>query len=344
MGQLRRLDAVMYHAFELYAISVLRHSLSRTPLLVWSADNPPKTDPVVIRRMVAGACVRTGAPGCIFALISAWRTALFFPFSQWAAQTLVQECGVPAEQVHPIHVGLDLEILPLRSWSLPEMLQILFVGGDFVRKGGDLLLDVYCRHFANIADLHLVTNAPPSDLPASVFVYTGLRPNDPCLRQLYADAEPFTPPTGADVSSWVAMEAMATGRPVVTTRSGGIPDIVRDGQTGFVIAPNDGTALTDRMRAPLCDPALRCRMGATGRAVVEQDFNAGCLRSTDAFGDCERAADAGRRLASKSAPGAVPKIKEPNAMQRRPATKNACNGSQRQHRTHYGPGMHLQIQ
>jgi glycosyltransferase involved in cell wall biosynthesis len=156
----------------------------------------------------------------------------------------------------------------------PSRPQILFVGGSFARKGGDLLLDVYRRQFADRADLHLVTQEPPPDLPPGVFLYSDLSPNDARMRELYARSDLFVLPTNADMSPWVVVEAMATGLPVITTRVGGIPDMVTDGATGFLIARGDGTALADRMRALLADLSLRRCMGAAGRAVVERDFNA----------------------------------------------------------------------
>jgi glycosyltransferase involved in cell wall biosynthesis len=62
----------------------------------------------------------------------------------------------------------------------------------------------------------------------------------------------------------VLIEAMASGRPVVATNGGGVPEIVRHGATGFLVAPRDPEALAARMQA-LADPAVRGRMGQAGR-------------------------------------------------------------------------------
>ena len=59
------------------------------------------------------------------------------------------------------------------------------------------------------------------------------------LRQLFAEADAFVLPTNHDASPWVALEAMATGVPVVITSVGGIPDLVQDGITGLVVPPGD---------------------------------------------------------------------------------------------------------
>ena len=279
MSQFNRLDAIMFHAFEPYVVSVLRGGGRSKPLLVWSQDNPPMSD--TNRHPQYGSNhARSVLRQRLRFQFDRWcarRSSLFVPFSSWAGDVLKTDCGVPEERVRAINVGLDLELWPhVPKTNMPANArpQILFVGGNFVRKGGDLLLQVYRQHFADRADLHLVTKEPPENLPPGVQVYTDLGPNDPRLCQLYAEVDLFVLPTRADVSSWVAMEAMATGRPVIATRMGGIPDIVRDGETGFLIEPNDGNALADRMRVLLADAAMRQYMGAEGRAAVERDFSA----------------------------------------------------------------------
>ena len=265
LSQARRLDVIMFHAFEPYVASVLRPRGPNRPLLAWSQDNPPVSDGSKHPRY-GGNLARSEGRRRLRYHFDRWcarRTDLFFPWSSWAADVFTQDCGVPAGRVFPLNVGLDLELWPfLPKPQTPARPQILFVGGDFVRKGGDLLLDVYRQHFAGRADLHLVTKQPPNDLLPGVSVYSDLGANDGRLRQLYEQADLFVLPTRADYSSIASMEAMATGRPVIATRTGGIPDIVRDGQTGFLIAPDDGAALADRMGRLLAE---RRPAGADGR-------------------------------------------------------------------------------
>ena len=71
----------------------------------------------------------------------------------------------------------------------------------------------------------------------------------------------------------VMLEAAATGVPVAGSRVGGIPEGVIDGQTGFLVPERDVDALARRMDDLLGDPALRLRMGAEARALVERRFD-----------------------------------------------------------------------
>jgi glycosyltransferase involved in cell wall biosynthesis len=65
-----------------------------------------------------------------------------------------------------------------------------------------------------------------------------------------------------------AIEALAAGRPVVATRVGGVPDVVREGEDGFLVEPGDTDELADRLAQLARDPALRERMGESGRQRV----------------------------------------------------------------------------
>src|SRR4029453_3351240 len=76
----------------------------------------------------------------------------------------------------------------------------------------------------------------------------------------------------------VFMEALATARPVVSCAVSGVPELVRDGETGLLVPPDDAAALADAGERLAPDPVLRARLGAQGRVLVErqhdQDRNA----------------------------------------------------------------------
>ena len=61
-----------------------------------------------------------------------------------------------------------------------------------------------------------------------------------------------------------ALDAMAAGLPVVATSVGGVPELIEDGKTGWLVPPRDAEALASRLRLLLCNPELRLSMGAAG--------------------------------------------------------------------------------
>jgi glycosyltransferase involved in cell wall biosynthesis len=200
------------------------------------------------------------------------RATGFVAWSNWTKQSFVDDYDCREEDVIVIPPGIDLDAFsnPTRSNELPR---ILFVGGDFLRKGGDLLLEVFRRRLRNKAELLLVTRAELPEEPG-VRVFRDLQPNSQALRDLYLGADLFVLPSRADCYSLVCMEALAAGLPLVVTRVGGIPDMVHEGVTGHLVDVDDAQALGDALEALVQDPALRLRMGADCRRDAEARFDA----------------------------------------------------------------------
>ena len=73
----------------------------------------------------------------------------------------------------------------------------------------------------------------------------------------------------------VLVEAMSVGLPVVATRWRGIPEIVDEGQTGFLLEPHDVGAVAERLEQLQADPALREQMGAKAREKFLSEFTVG---------------------------------------------------------------------
>jgi len=90
----------------------------------------------------------------------------------------------------------------------------------------------------------------------------------------YVEADVFCLPSFAEGVPVVLMEAMATGRPVVSTRIAGIPELVEDGTSGFLVAPGNLGELTAALELLACSPELRAEVGLAGRRRVETDFDA----------------------------------------------------------------------
>jgi glycosyltransferase involved in cell wall biosynthesis len=75
-----------------------------------------------------------------------------------------------------------------------------------------------------------------------------------------------------ETSPTIIAQAMAAGRPVVSTRVGGIPDMVLEGETGFLVGPGDEQALAERLLLLLKSPELASRMGARARELALSRF------------------------------------------------------------------------
>jgi glycosyltransferase involved in cell wall biosynthesis len=89
----------------------------------------------------------------------------------------------------------------------------------------------------------------------------------------YAAFDALILPSANEGTPVSAIEALAGGRPVVATRVGGVPDVVRDGVDGFLVEPGDVDAMADRLAALAADADLRRRMGEAGSADVHQRYS-----------------------------------------------------------------------
>jgi len=199
------------------------------------------------------------------------RASGFVAWSNWTKQSFVDDYGCDERNVAVIPPGIHLDKFAPgdRDHELPR---ILFVGGDFGRKGGDLLLDVFRRRLKGRAELELVTRARISPEPG-VRVHNGVQVNSLELRRLYADSDIFALPTRADCYSIVCMEALAAGLPIVATRVGGIPDLIEEGKTGHAIDVGHAEALGDALESLVSDAARRRAMSEACREDAHKRFD-----------------------------------------------------------------------
>jgi glycosyltransferase involved in cell wall biosynthesis len=156
--------------------------------------------------------------------------------------------------------------------GLPDGEFLLYVGALGHYKGVDALIAAY----------RLLGDAPPlvligyetleypvatTDLPPGVRVLKN-QGHEAVMAAWRRASVGLVPSTWDEPFGIVALEAMATGTPVVASRIGGLTDIVEDGVTGVLVPPGDVQALAAAMRRLVDDPALRGRMGERGRERV----------------------------------------------------------------------------
>lgn len=205
------------------------------------------------------------------------------PLSWSCRASLIEDYGIPPERITVVPPGINL-----RKYACPDReaaaqdrpLQLLFVGADFKRKGGDLLVALAGAPEFRDVQFHFVTKAFQGPAADNIHVYDGLKTNTAPMVELFRQADLFALPTRADSHSIASLEAMAMGLPVITTPTGGIVDIVEEGRTGYLIPRDDLAALADRLRRLRGDRALRLRMGAAGRQRVEERFNGETIADT----------------------------------------------------------------
>lgn len=193
-------------------------------------------------------------------------------------------CG--AEQwpkLHIVHCGVEPGRYGGGDPSLRGGQRLLFVGRLSGVKGLPVLIEAFAELHTRHPDLELtLVGDGEARGPAEARVralgladrvtFTGYQSQGDVAEHL-AKTDVFVLPSFAEGVPVVLMEAMASRIPVVTTRIAGIPELVEDGKSGFVVAPGDTGSLVERIDRLLGDPDLRARMGEAGHATVVDQFD-----------------------------------------------------------------------
>lgn len=199
--------------------------------------------------------------------------------SEWAARDLARHYPECAAKVHvapyPVRLIGDATWIDERFVRASSRRpRVLFMGGDFPRKGGHDLLEAWrADRLSAVASLDLVTDWPldPARLPEGVRVVRGVSAGSDAWRALWKDADLFVMPSRHEAFGMVYQEAAAAGLPVVATRVNAVPEIVHDGVTGVLVPPRDKGALARAIRTLAADPDLRRCLGSDARAIVARE-------------------------------------------------------------------------
>jgi glycosyltransferase involved in cell wall biosynthesis len=188
---------------------------------------------------------------------------------------LVRSYGVEPAAVFPAFMDLEPFLGP--TLPLPTPPRALFVGVLEHYKGIDELAEAWRAVAAKVptATLHLVGRGTRrevverlvADLPDRTR-WTEALPTEGVARALDA-ATVLVLPSRSEGMGRVLVEAFCRGRPVVASRVGGIVDLVRDGENGLLVLPQDPAALADALCRLLTDTALAERLAAGAKAGAD---------------------------------------------------------------------------
>lgn len=209
------------------------------------------------------------------------RIAAFVGVSGYVTRRATSEFGIDEARAFTIYNGVDVaryQPAPPRTASGPA--QILAVANLIPEKGLHHLIDALALLGDHPVLLKVVGDGPErAALERRVNLlalrhhveFLGLR--DDVDRLMQESDLMVHPATWQEAFGLTIAEAMASGIPVVATRTGGIPELVEDGVTGLLVAPGSSHDLGGAIRHLLDDGELRSRMGAAGRKRVEESFS-----------------------------------------------------------------------
>lgn len=191
-------------------------------------------------------------------------------FSRRAARSAVEDYGAAVERVHVVGAGAN--VVPRAVSREDDGQTVAFVGRDFERKGGPVLLEAFARLRRARPRARLLVIGPPRlrVMPEGVLQ---LGPEPPeALPGLFARATVLAHPALREPFGLSLLDAMACGLPCVATAIEAIPEIVEHGRTGLLVPPADPGALAAALERVLSRRDEGRAMGARGRERVLARF------------------------------------------------------------------------
>ena len=196
-----------------------------------------------------------------------------FTRSSDISRSLCGQYGIPAEKVRCIYAGANtpMEIIDPKKKDYSAG-NILFVGLDWVRKGGPDLLKAFERVYLNHPEASLTIVGPQFKLEQAGVVSRG-KVSVEELNRYYRQASIFCMPSRNEPFGVAFVEAMSHALPIVAAGIGALPDMVVDGNNGFLIQPGDIDGLAKALDTLLGDADMRARFGRASWKMARERYN-----------------------------------------------------------------------
>jgi starch synthase len=208
--------------------------------------------------------------------------AALFPLSERLRRSFIEDFDIPPDRVRAIYAGPNFDPASVEDGARPASGDapptVLFVGRQFHRKGGDVLVESFRRVRNQLRDARLVIAGQPigSVDGEGIRCLGDLDKNSPegwaALAAAYAEADVFALPTRFEPFGVAFVEAMHFGVPCIGPRAWAVPEIIVDGETGFTVPVDDVELLADRLVRVLSDRAMARRMGEAARRRAHSLF------------------------------------------------------------------------
>lgn len=203
--------------------------------------------------------------------------------SEFSKQSLLEN-GIPANKIHVNPYGVNChQFAPKEKYRINKKIRFVFVGRVDARKGVAWLMETMQQMPLDTFEVELVGVITEDfkqyieSFGYSNVIITGKVPHT-ALPEILRKADVFLFPSFFEGFGLVIPEAMSCGLPVITTTATCGPDVITEGEEGYVIEPGNNTALITAMNYFIHNPSLIEKMGKKARATAEQ-------LTWDAYGD-----------------------------------------------------------
>ena len=209
--------------------------------------------------------------------------------STWVRDFLVEQCDMPADRVTVVRPGCNVPVVPMAG-DLDRRLgrarrELLFVGRDFVRKAGDVVVDAVEMLRAEGEDVRLTVVGPdewplPGPVPEGVD-FRGLVPREQ-LGEVFAATDLFVMPSRFEAYGIAFVEALSAGVPCIGRDACAMPEIIDHGVNGCLVHDLDTEAVAKAIATTLSDDRV---YEATAGAAADVAASSTWERAADELAD-----------------------------------------------------------
>lgn len=197
-----------------------------------------------------------------------------FTTNENARKSLINHYDVPPERVKTVGYGLTIKE-PENIEKEYDGKTILFIGMDFERKGGYVLLDAFRQVRKEIPDAKLIIIGPNRDIynieePGVEFL--GHIGDKQVIKGYYEKSSIFVMPSLFEPFGLVFLEAMAHKLPCIGTNRDAMPEIIQDGKNGFLVETGDNQSLAERIIFLLKNTSELKKIGNFAQQYVREHF------------------------------------------------------------------------
>lgn len=205
--------------------------------------------------------------------------------SDWCKTSAIDDYGIAPEKISVVPMGTNLDTVPVWSdlnFAATERCNLLFLGVEWERKGGDIALSAFKKIKQNIpgAQLKIIGCVPPHDLSGDKditvipFLDKNKKEDFRELQRVFLQTDFLLLPTRAECAGIVFCEAAAYGIPSITTDTGGVGTYVQNGVNGFALPPQaDGNDYAAIITELLNDKTKLSALKRSSRRQFEEKLN-----------------------------------------------------------------------
>ena len=153
---------------------------------------------------------------------------------------------------------------------------VIYVGNDFIRKGVKYLIDAFNSLKLNNSELWIVGENKKDLIERIVKIEKNNIFIDSVkefkLPELYNQSSIFCLPTLEDGAGIVMLQAMSCGLPVISTKYSIAPDVITEGEEGFIVEPSNTTLISEKIKFFYDNPNKIIEIGSKARTKIENEF------------------------------------------------------------------------